>query len=536
MAEIETINGNPIVADIASESITPVVDAWLTAHPEATTTVADGAITTVKLADGSVTDVKLAQTGGVLEKVGEIAERVRSTNLYDESAAIDGYFVSQTNGTIGRGADYSYWEYIDVAYLDTVYISSANRMDTLGLRYALYDEDKAFISGAVNPTISREPYLQRNFAAIDTSNAAYLRLSYATSTISASNYFSVGASKSWQPYVDKTIPTGTAGMPIVESMAYGDGMPSAYLASMSAGSIIEVEPNNVQSDLVAAFYANVGLFGSIDIGQSNYGNGGTEYGTRIRIDGTSATWIIDGSTTGSIAHGLTIKDFILVTIKVSRDSSYVLTIRTNGGEWTRSNNYWNGVYGRYAVWANENTTLADCKLATAIDGLQAPIWLFGDSYAAYAATRWTYYLYQDGFRNVLINGASGEKSSQAMTSLRNLLEHGTPKFIIWAMGMNDADVEPYINTSWLSNVHEFIAICVEKGITPILATIPNTPNVYNSRKNLFVKNCGLRYIDFSTAVNANSQGATWYSGMLSTDNVHPTADGARALARNAASW
>ena len=54
MAEIETINGNPIVADIASESIVPVVDAWLTAHPEATTTVEDGAVTIRKLGRDSI--------------------------------------------------------------------------------------------------------------------------------------------------------------------------------------------------------------------------------------------------------------------------------------------------------------------------------------------------------------------------------------------------------------------------------------------------------------------------------------------------
>lgn len=66
MAEIETINGNPIVAEVASESIQPSVDAWLAAHPEVTTTVQDG----------SVTDAKLVQTGGVIDAVKRLDNRI----------------------------------------------------------------------------------------------------------------------------------------------------------------------------------------------------------------------------------------------------------------------------------------------------------------------------------------------------------------------------------------------------------------------------------------------------------------------------
>lgn len=45
------------------EQVQEAVDAWLDDHPEATTTVQDGAITTAKLANGSVTDDKLAADG-----------------------------------------------------------------------------------------------------------------------------------------------------------------------------------------------------------------------------------------------------------------------------------------------------------------------------------------------------------------------------------------------------------------------------------------------------------------------------------------
>lgn len=44
------------------EEIQTAVDAWLEDHPEATTTVQDGAITTAKLHDGAVTEDKLSES------------------------------------------------------------------------------------------------------------------------------------------------------------------------------------------------------------------------------------------------------------------------------------------------------------------------------------------------------------------------------------------------------------------------------------------------------------------------------------------
>ena len=67
VATLKTLIGQPTDTQVAS-----AVDTWLDEHPEATTTVQDGAVTTAKLADGAVTDAKLVQTGGVLEEVHDI--------------------------------------------------------------------------------------------------------------------------------------------------------------------------------------------------------------------------------------------------------------------------------------------------------------------------------------------------------------------------------------------------------------------------------------------------------------------------------
>ena len=74
------------------------------------------------------------------------------------------------------------------------------------------------------------------------------------------------------------------------------------------------------------------------------------------------------------------------------------------------------------------------------------------------------------------------------------------------------------------------ALCAEKGIQLIPFTIPNTPTVTNYYKNNIIKNSGLFYIDVAKAVGAEAIGSSWYSGLLSGDNVHPTDKGSLVIA------
>lgn len=74
--------GQPTDAQTAA-----AVSAWLAAHPEATTTVRDGAVTTAKIADGAVTMAKLA--GGVYAGV-DLTEKFASEVGSDPWAWIKG--------------------------------------------------------------------------------------------------------------------------------------------------------------------------------------------------------------------------------------------------------------------------------------------------------------------------------------------------------------------------------------------------------------------------------------------------------------
>lgn len=96
--------------------------------------------------------------------------------------------------------------------------------------------------------------------------------------------------------------------------------------------------------------------------------------------------------------------------------------------------------------------------------------------------------------------------------------------------MNDADSSSSVNDTWKRCFDEVCAVCDYYEVELILTTTPNVPTVNNSFKNSIVRESGRRYIDFAQAVNAEAVGSPWYEGMLSSDGIHPTELGAKALA------
>ena len=95
--------------------------------------------------------------------------------------------------------------------------------------------------------------------------------------------------------------------------------------------------------------------------------------------------------------------------------------------------------------------------------------------------------------------------------------------------MNDDILEDY-----KSAISESKELCEQNNITLILQTIPSVPVRNKVEMNQYIRSLGLRYIDVNAAVGAGDTGNWWGTGTeydyLSSDGVHPSAYGARAIA------
>ena len=108
------------------------------------------------------------------------------------------------------------------------------------------------------------------------------------------------------------------------------------------------------------------------------------------------------------------------------------------------------------------------------------------------------------------------------------VDRGQPEYIVWTLGMNNKDVDGKINEKYFESTNEFLRVCEERGITPILCTVPNVPERDNRPKNEWVRSSKYRYIDFARAVGSDKD-VNWYPEMLCADRVHPATKGAEAL-------
>lgn len=280
------------------------------------------------------------------------------------------------------------------------------------------------------------------------------------------------------------------------------------------------------------FYGEFSSFGSLMILHGNSDNHDSGYvlitSTNIEIHYINGITHTD-QLKKSFEHGLTLSNFISVCATVNEKSWITVRITTTSGTYKTTTVGWTGCNAY--ISANSNFDIQNAKLSYTPTDLKKDVMLFGDSYTSIGEQRYPYYLiFEDNITGFSVCGFAGAKSTDEIKSFRNMLKLKKPKIVVWAMGMNDHDSEDGVNADWKACVDEVIASCDDNEIELVLATIPNVPSINHTFKNDYVRNSGKRYVDFAKVVGAESQGSSWYSGMLSTDNVHPTELGARALA------
>ena len=296
---------------------------------------------------------------------------------------------------------------------------------------------------------------------------------------------------------------------------------------LAAGQYLTLETNHIMNSktLTLSFKAD----GLSEEDVIRLGHGESSYGGSY-IELTKNTLSLYSYTTekSKAAHGLTVSGAVNVTVS-TRLSTADVTVTASDGMFVKKDLPWAGRNG--AIFAVSTASeLSGVRMRWFCSAYESDVWMLGDSYFNFGSrARWPYYLKENGYSDYLLMGYPGRNSQAGLEDFRKALTHGTPKYAIWCLGMNNGDTDRGINESYLSSVREFLGICEEKGVTPVLSTVPCTPTVNNFFKNEWVRGSGYRYIDFARAVGGEEIGSEWFDGMLYTDRVHPAELGAKAL-------
>lgn len=399
------------------------------------------------------------------------------------------------NGTVSTASTLSYTQKIAVKPGDIVYAYDTTGVHAINFRFLTAFYDDTPVPSAGSDTLIDPPYTVPdgvNYIVLtlyDNQNCDLIQI-YNTTTV--------------KRYGVKPIPMGY--MSDKESLSSGDSMTLPY--------------HNVKINNIYIFNASISNFSSITFSKGDYS---------ITVDSTNIT-VVNDDTGAIIPHGLTIG--VRITLMVENETSTntsLIRLCSDGDVFSYTTPIRFVMDNGSATVLSNGSILTNCTLSWVSKNINTPIWMFGDSYFSWYPERWTYYLAEDGYTDVcMLNGFAGQTSATAYNALVNLLNITTPKMVVWCLGMNDGDTSSAVNESWKTYYDKVIALKNKYGFELILYTVPTTPVVNNMYKNAIVRESGYRYVEADLAVRTDAYG-NWVTGALSTDDVHPTAIGAKIL-------
>lgn len=460
----------------------------------------------------SISELREATSKEIEDVANEFNTIFTSVNLIDPSQVAYGKYIYQ--GKLASNDSYNTTGYIRVQEGESYALIATGGHTQANARFiSFFDADKVWVSDGAN-------YLKE---VVIPSGVAYIRVSYDTLYWEVAQ-INIGNAVSYQSYKEiidpALIDAKTLDLAFINKMSSFRGV-----ATLGASQKIELQKNYVSRNVEVSGIIK-GSIESVEIGLGK----GSFYGGHIELTPTHM-YVFDGSSKVSEhEHGLTLGEKVFVSIRTAKEpNSYnnktaTIELRTQGQVFSKANIFYAG-RGAAFIQNNGNSSV-EVSLSFLPCYINAPIWMFGDSYFEWAdKTRWIAQSIKNGNMNFLDCGLSGGTSGNLFTPFVNLLTIGLPKIAVWCLGMNDgSDTTDAPSASWLSNIKSFITTCNNSNITPILATIPSVPSVNNEKKNEWVRNSGYRYIDFAAAVGATSSGQ-WDEGLLSADGVHPSEKG-----------
>lgn len=498
-----------------------------TAFTTDTTLAVSGAAADAKVAGDKITDLK--------EDLDEVVEMHTSTNLlnFNDPDFLENKYINNINGVLYDSSAYNTSGYIHVEVGKTYIFTFGNQVGVAqSIRFlCAFDSSKSAIGSAGGEnlrsyTVPEGVAFIRFSSTNDYFNPNALNIMFGESPITEyEEYFA--------PYInikntalDADYLNSLINAKIVDTVTdYGLSITAKADSMSNTDTLTAVQNVDNKTNAVIEFIGYFNEFTSLVMGHGFE----ISYGNKVVIDNTNMTVYYGSSNQqmSQVAHGLTISDFIHVVITQNNGARAKIQIITSTGDYTLTDCSWDGCRGN--VFAKVGNNMTECVLTAIFKNFNEKVFVFGDSYVGLEQSRFPYYLYQNNYNHLYLDGWGGRNSANALISFNNVIEKAIPKYAVWVLGMNDADSATAVNSSWLSCVQEFISKCETNGIIPILCTIPNCPNQRNSYKNAWVKSSGKRYVDFAKAVGAEETGSSWYTGMLSSDNVHPTTLGAKAL-------
>lgn len=391
-------------------------------------------------------------------------------------------------------------------------------------RLVLYSPDKELIDNyGMLPNST-----QRKLSQSQLQNAAYARISFENGTVGK-----LENASNWSIIYESGEEKGLEASKKQLASILGEDSVIKTATILSTGESLTITefPKSIQCENQLSFDARVTSWN----GGLKIGKGTTDWGASyVTIDDTNVVVQVyqGGSeiTKYRKAHGLSFDKFVKVLLNQHSHYLSINIITLNGyfeGEIADFEYKFNG----YPIVTSLGASLTDITLSAANHSFQYPIWMFGDSYfGADTENREMYWLREKwGYYKFMLNGFAGRDSSEAYNELTRCLRFGCPKYLVWCLGMNDDDLEIYKQT-----ITDLQGKCDDYGITLLLQTIPTVPVRNKEAMNQYIRESKLRYIDVDASVDADSSG-NWYGvgteyNYLSSDGVHPSEYGARAIA------